>query len=80
MTIIKTYNLEIIELQIKGLKFMSRRTLGTKSKGPVKPGNWGYGYQIEKDLMIIIGMKKLKYILKRSYLQKNVTLWMIFQK
>lgn len=36
MTIIKTYNLEIIELQIKGLKFMSRRTLGTKSKGPVK--------------------------------------------
>lgn len=48
MTIIKTYNLEIFELQIKGLKFMSRRTLGTKSKGPVKPGNWGYGYQIEK--------------------------------
>lgn len=48
MTIIKTYNLEIIELQIKGLKFMSRRTLGTKSKGPVKPGSWGYGYQIEK--------------------------------
>lgn len=27
---------------------MSRRTLGTKSKGPVKPGNWGYGYQIER--------------------------------
>lgn len=48
MTIIKTYNLEIIELQIKGLKFMSRRTLGTKSKGPVKPGIWSYGYQIEK--------------------------------
>lgn len=27
---------------------MSRRTSGTKSKGPVKPGNLGYGYQIEK--------------------------------
>lgn len=27
---------------------MARRTLGTKGKGPVKPGNWGYGYLIEK--------------------------------
>ena len=26
---------------------MAKRTLGTKGKGPVKPGNWGYGYLIE---------------------------------
>lgn len=27
---------------------MSRRTRGEKSYGPVKKGNWGNGYQIEK--------------------------------